>query len=212
MAGIVALADFEPLARLAMDPARLRLRRRRRLGRDHPRRERGGLAPPPAAPARARRREPGRRGDDAARPAGDDARRDRPDGRPGPGPPRRRGRHGPGRGRRRRAVHPLDDVVLLDRGRRGARPPTASAGSSSTPRRTPAAPANWSSARRPPAIAAIVLTVDLPVLGLPRARPPVRLRPAGPLGNFAEPTAGRRTAAASTPTDSTALEQVSSPV
>ena len=72
---------------------------------------------------------------------------------------------GPRRGGGRRPVHALDDVEPLDRGGRGRLLRTASAGSSCTPRpiRAEAGP----SSSGPPAAgySAIVLTVDLPVLG-----------------------------------------------
>ena len=66
----VRLADFEPVARERAGARGLRLRRRWRLGRDHPRRERGRLAAAPAAAAGPRRRQRGRPLDHAARPPG----------------------------------------------------------------------------------------------------------------------------------------------
>ena len=149
-----------------MEPGRVRLRRRRRLGRGHPRRQRCRLAATPVPAACPGGRLGGRSVDDAARRAVGDARRDRADGdprrwriptprsRPPGRPPRpasrsrcRRCR----RGRSRTSRRPRPDGDPLVPAVRPARPGVDRG--------------RWSSGRRPPAIAAIVLTVDLPVLG-----------------------------------------------
>ena len=111
--------------------------------------------------------------------AGRAAGRDRADGGPGAGPSGRRGRDGPGGGRGRDPVHAVDDVVALDRGRRGGGARTASAGSSCTPRPTAA---SRRLARR--ARGGGRLPRDRPDgrpagARLPRARPAIGLRPAG---------------------------------
>ena len=54
--GSSASRDFEPLARALAGPGGVRLRRRRGVGRGHPRRERGRLAAPPLPAAGAGRR------------------------------------------------------------------------------------------------------------------------------------------------------------
>ena len=90
------------------------------------------------------------------------------------------------RGRGRDPVHALDDVEPPRS--RTSRPPrrTASAGSSSTPRPIRAAAGGSSSARRRPATGAILVTVDLPVLGYRERDLAIRLQPAVPHGNFAD--------------------------
>ena len=80
---------------------RLRLHRRRLVGRGQPRRERGRLAALPVPAAGARRRLADRHRRRVPRPAGVDAGRDRADGRPRPRPSGRGARDGAGRGRRR---------------------------------------------------------------------------------------------------------------
>jgi hypothetical protein len=67
---ILTLADFEAPARLAMDPAAFRLRRRRGVGRALAAGQRRSVAPLPVAPARAGRRRDRRPIDDDARHAG----------------------------------------------------------------------------------------------------------------------------------------------
>ena len=95
----------------------------------------------------------------------------------------------------------LDDVVALDRGRRRGRAGRRRAGSSSTSSATCAVSARSSSGRRRPAIGAIILTVDLPVLGyrerdrrsgfeLPAARQ-LRRATGRPIGRSDRPATGR---------------------
>ena len=164
--GSSRVAEFEPLARAAMDPAAY----------DY---VAGGawdeltLAENEAAWRRRRFRPRVLVDVSRGRPLDDDARdarsrmpgRDRADGRPGARPSRRRAGDGPRRRGGRRPVHPVDDVVALDRGGRRGRA-----------RRDPLVPALRPGATRASSrslveraaaagYGAIVLTVDLPVLG-----------------------------------------------
>ena len=116
--GIATLDELEPLARERDGRGGLRLRRGRLVGRDLARRERGRVAAAAVPPARPRRRLVGRPvHDHAGRPGRVPGRR-RADGGAGPRPPRRGAGGGARRGRGRRAVHPVHDVVALDRGGR----------------------------------------------------------------------------------------------
>ncbi len=119
---IVTLADYEPLARQAMEAGRLRLHRRRVVGRADPRRQRRRVDATSAPAAGPRRREHGRPVHAPARPPGRLPGRDGADGGPWPGASGRRGRDRAWGSGRRRPVHDVDDVVVLDRGGRSRRP------------------------------------------------------------------------------------------
>ena len=110
-----------------------------------------------------------------------------------------------------RAVHALDDVDAARSRRSRRRRPTACAGSSSTPRPTPARTRELVERAEAAGYGAIVLTVDLPRARLPRARPTLRLRPRRAArqlrGRGAAPTHARRDHAHGPTTGSTQLER-----
>ena len=135
--------------------------------------------------------------------AGAHARRDRADGGPGAGPSRRRDRHGRARPRPPAAVHPVDDVVAVDRGGRRRRARRHRWFQLYT-QADPARPASLVERAEAAGYRAIVLTVDLPVLGY-RDRDRRTGFDLPPLGNFPadRPTHGRR--ATGTCEDSTYL-------
>ena len=149
------VADFEPLARAAMDPAAFDYIAGGAWDEQSLGGGRGGLAPPSPPAAGPRRRQPRRPVDDDGRlgrsplPVGD-----RADGGPRPRPSRRRARDG--RAAAAAAGIPFTLSTMssaLDRGRRGRRAGRRSAGSSSTPRPIRGAAASSSSGRRRPATA-----------------------------------------------------------
>ena len=146
---------------------RLRLRRRRGLGRGHPRRERRGLAAPPvpATGPRRRRRGSTRRDDDCSVGRSALPIAIAPMAAHGAGPPRRRGGDRARRGRRRRAVHPLDDVVAARSRRSPRRRRTARRWFQLYVQADPGRHATLVERAAAAGYGAIVLTVDLPVLG-----------------------------------------------
>ena len=144
--------------RMAFQPARrgraglpsrpdLRLLRRRRQRRDHPRRQPPRLRRAGDPLPRPGGREPARDGDDPVRPPGGRADRRGPDGVPAAGAPRRRARCGARRGRNRRGDD-REHLRTVSLGRSAPRPPARS-GSSSTCTRTAASPGELLARWRP---------------------------------------------------------------